>query len=322
MQRVQVTPRSFPKNLIDKDWSKRKITHKNVNIPEFLDVIHDMEIREDDVWVVTLPKSGTTWMQELLWLLLNNCDFEGALSTHQELRSPFLEFNFYINEDIEDSLKPVQELQSPRLIKSHLALPLLPSKLWLGTNKVIYVFRNPLDAWVSLYYHGVTTGPNYGKTLEQYFDEQVSSQEYVTEIIEHAYEFYQLRKEPWIFYTSFERMKKDLQGVINDVSKFLNKPVSEEQMERLLKHLSFEEMKKNPTTNHLWERAHKAHTTHKNAGKEKHNFVRRGKVNGYKDELKPEQIEKVNVWIEKSLKENSITMEELLLLNESYKNTL
>ncbi|KAH8290273.1 hypothetical protein KR054_001544 [Drosophila jambulina] len=202
-----------------------------------------MELREDDVWIVTLPKSGTTWMQELLWLLLNNCDFEGALSTHQELRSPFLEFNFYMNEDVGESLKPVQELQSPRLIKSHLALPLLPSKLWLGTNKVIYVFRNPLDAWVSLYYHGVTTGPNYGKTLEQFFDEQVSCQEYVTEVIDHAYEFYQLRNEPWVFYTSFERMKKDLRGVINNVSKFLKKSVSEEQMERMLRHLSFEEMK-------------------------------------------------------------------------------
>ncbi|XP_020799212.1 estrogen sulfotransferase-like [Drosophila serrata] len=267
MQRVQVTPRTYPTELIDKDWSKRKITHRYVKIQEFIDVIHDMEIREDDVWVVTLPKSGTTWMQELLWLLLNNCDFEGALSTHQELRSPFLEFNFCIYEDLENSLKPVQEIKSPRLIKSHFALPLLPSKLWLGKNKVIYVFRNPLDAWVSLYYHGVTTGPFYGKTLEEYFDEQVSSQEYVTEIIEHAYEFYQLRNEPWIFYTSFERMKKDLRGVIDDVSKFLNKPVSEEQMERLLKHLSFEEMKKNPTTNHLWERAHNTHTSHKNAGK-------------------------------------------------------
>lgn len=47
--------------------------------------------------------------------------------------------------------------------------------------------------------------------------------------------------------------------------------------------------------------------------------MRRGQVNGYKDELKPEQIERANVWIEKILKENSITMEDLLLLNEPWK---
>jgi len=38
-------------------------------------------------------------------------------------------------------------------------------------------------------------------------------------------------------------MKKDLRGVINDVSRFLNTTVTDLQMERLLKHLSFEEMK-------------------------------------------------------------------------------
>lgn len=152
-------------------------------------------------------------------------------------------FNFYLTEDLEQSLKPLEELKSPRLIKSHLPLALLPSKLWEGKTKVVYVARNPLDAWVSLYYHGVTTGPYYGKTLGEVFEELVSSQEYVKEVMDHAYEFYQLRNEPWLFYTSFEKMKRDLRGVINDVSRFLDKPVSDEQMERLLKHLSFEEMK-------------------------------------------------------------------------------
>jgi len=144
---------------------------------------------------------------------------------------------------LEESLKRVQECKSPRLIKSHLPLALLPTKLWERKNKVIYVFRNPLDAWVSRYYHGVTYGAFYGKTLHQYFDDLLSNENYALETIEHAAEFYQLRNEPWVFYTSFERMKKDLRGVINDVSRFLNTTVTDLQMERLLKHLSFEEMK-------------------------------------------------------------------------------
>lgn len=45
--------------------------------------------------------------------------------------------------------------------------------------------------------------------------------------------------------------------------------------------------------------------------------MRRGKVNGYKDELRPEQIEKANIWIEKNLAKMGVTMEELLLLNDS-----
>ncbi|XP_070140512.1 sulfotransferase 1 family member D1-like [Drosophila kikkawai] len=313
MQRVQVTPRSYPTNLIDKDWSKRKHFHWNKDAQVFLNLVHGMEIREDDVWIVTLPKCGTTWMQELLWLLLNDCDFEEALSKDQELRSPFLEFNLICNNNAEQALKFVHEFKSPRLIKSHLPLALLPSKLWKGKNKVIYVFRNPLDASVSQYYHNLNWGFAFGKTLEEFVEERVSSEDFITDTIAHAHEFCQLRKEPWVFYTSFERMKKDLRGVINEVSTFLNKPVSEEQMERLLKHLSFEEMKKNPTTNHRWEQAQ---LKLKDAGKEKHNFIRKGQVNGYKDELKPEQIKKANERIQKSLKDNSVTMEELLLAVE------
>uniref|UniRef100_A0A6P4EPU4 Estrogen sulfotransferase-like n=1 Tax=Drosophila rhopaloa TaxID=1041015 RepID=A0A6P4EPU4_DRORH len=312
MERVQVTPRSYPTNLIDKDWSNRKLFFRK-NSDDFLNLVHDMKLRDDDVWIVTLPKCGTTWMQELLWLLLNNLDFDEALAKDQEIRSPFLEFDILVNEDLERSLRPVEELKSPRLIKSHLSLALLPSQLWQRKNKVIYVFRNPLDAIVSRYYHGVSFGIHYGKSLHQYFDEILANEDFAAEIIEHAYEFYQLRNEPWVYYTSFERMKKDLRGVINDVSIFLDKPINEEPlMERLLKHLSFEEMKKNPTTNHLWERAQ---IKHKNAGKEVHPFVRRGEVNGYKDELKPEQIEKANACIKKILDNNSVTMEELLLLN-------
>jgi len=132
-------------------------------------------------------------------------------------------FDFVSHGNLEESLKRVQECKSPRLIKSHLPLALLPAKLWERKNQVIYVFRNPLDAWVSRYYHGVTYGAFYGKTLHQYFDDLLSNENYALETIEHAAEFYQLRNEPWVFYTSFERMKKDLplslsQAAFNAVS--------------------------------------------------------------------------------------------------------
>jgi len=57
-----------------------------------LDRVYDFEVREDDVWIVTLPKCGTTWMQELAWLVVNKCDFETAKSVDLTLRSPFLEW--------------------------------------------------------------------------------------------------------------------------------------------------------------------------------------------------------------------------------------
>ena len=38
--------------------------------------IYDFELRDDDIWIVTYPKCGTTWTQELVWMLLNDVNIE------------------------------------------------------------------------------------------------------------------------------------------------------------------------------------------------------------------------------------------------------
>lgn len=47
-------------------------------------------VKSDDAWIVTYPKCGTTWMAELIWLLWNNLDYEGARADLYS-RIPFLE---------------------------------------------------------------------------------------------------------------------------------------------------------------------------------------------------------------------------------------
>ena len=36
----------------------------------------NMKVRENDIWVVTYPKCGTTWTQEMVWQIVNKCDFD------------------------------------------------------------------------------------------------------------------------------------------------------------------------------------------------------------------------------------------------------
>ena len=43
-----------------------------------LEELYNHPLDPRDVWVVTSPKSGTTWTQEMVWLLDNNLDYEGA----------------------------------------------------------------------------------------------------------------------------------------------------------------------------------------------------------------------------------------------------
>ena len=37
-----------------------------------------MPVRENDIWVVTFPKCGTTWTQEMVWQIANNVDIDGG----------------------------------------------------------------------------------------------------------------------------------------------------------------------------------------------------------------------------------------------------
>lgn len=56
----------------------------------FADKIKNFKIKTDDTWLISFPKTGTTWTQEMVWLISNDLDFKGA---EQDLRKrfPFLE---------------------------------------------------------------------------------------------------------------------------------------------------------------------------------------------------------------------------------------
>lgn len=75
---------------LDKNWSERPITVWTDFANNF-DKVLSFEGRYDDTWVVTTMKSGTTWTQELAWLILNNYDFETASRKVLMERSPYVE---------------------------------------------------------------------------------------------------------------------------------------------------------------------------------------------------------------------------------------
>lgn len=73
--------------------------------PEFAlnaEKIYNIKPRSNDIWVVTFPKSGTTWVQDLIWLVVNDCDYEGA-KTSLHIRSPFLELEYFTSESIAET---------------------------------------------------------------------------------------------------------------------------------------------------------------------------------------------------------------------------
>ena len=89
--------------------------------------------------MVTFPKSGTSWTQELVWCMVHGLDHE-LVNTNIRTRSPFLEIVVPTDDSWQEVFNPTIELADKmpgrRVIKSHLPLEFLPPDL-LKTCKVI-----------------------------------------------------------------------------------------------------------------------------------------------------------------------------------------
>nr|XP_019575559.1 PREDICTED: amine sulfotransferase-like [Rhinolophus sinicus] len=111
---------------------------------DFLENLEDFEIRDDDVFIVTYPKSGTIWAQQILSLIY----FEGHRSRTEIVKTidrvPFLEYNLH---KMDFLARP-----SPRLFSTHLPYYLVPKGLKNKKAKIIYIYRNPKDVLTS-YFH-------------------------------------------------------------------------------------------------------------------------------------------------------------------------
>ncbi|XP_075161025.1 sulfotransferase 1 family member D1-like [Haematobia irritans] len=271
--------------------------------------ILNYDVRPDDIFVLTFMKSGTTWMQETVWLLMNNLDYEQAKTLPLTTRSPFLEISGW--SPFEPNALELSKLQaSPRILKSHLHPNLLPRELWTQKPKIIYVARNCKDVIVSSYHFVKNLGLWCGESMEDYVTDFINNNISNTAYWTHIVDFWMMRQEPNILYVTYEEMKKNLKGVIEKLCDFLERPqLNAEEMEELLKHLSFDSMKANKQTNMT--SGLKESTPFV---KGEFEFMRRGIVGSYKDELTPELQTKIDNWSREFLAQHDLTEEMLFNL--------
>uniref|UniRef100_A0A8C4MZ89 Sulfotransferase n=1 Tax=Eptatretus burgeri TaxID=7764 RepID=A0A8C4MZ89_EPTBU len=116
----------------------------HMHTEESLDYARNFPIQDGDIFNVTFPKSGTTWMQEILTLVTSNGDLSQVKTRPSWERVPWLEQN--------TAKEFLEKRAAPRLISTHLPYEYAPAQLSKGRGKVIYTARNPKDITISYYY--------------------------------------------------------------------------------------------------------------------------------------------------------------------------
>ncbi|XP_070498411.1 sulfotransferase 1B1-like [Chironomus tepperi] len=258
-----------------------------------------MEVYEDDIWVITYPKCGTTWTQEMVWMIGHNLDYETALRIPLDDRFPFLELGGIVTDLPTETFEASINQPRPRYIKSHLPIFLLPEQLWTVKPKIIYTARNPKDTAISWYHHH-TNLHGYTGTKADFIEAFAKDLVPYSPMNEHVIDFWNIRSQPNILFLFFEDMKRNLDQEVKKVVKFMEKDYSQDEIDKLCVHLSFDSIKNNKMINKEEIIKQVMEMTGREYNPEKYTFIRKGKVGGYKKELTIEQNELMDEYIKKA----------------------
>ncbi|XP_059556112.1 amine sulfotransferase-like [Myotis daubentonii] len=258
---------------------------------DFLENLDDFEIRDDDVFIITYLKSGTTWTQQILSLIY----FEGHRNRTEDLatlvRIPFLEYNILKTDCLN---RP-----SPRLFCSHLPYYLVPKGLKSKKAKIIYVYRNPKDVMTS-YFHfsNVVVRLEPGNDMEHFMKRFLDGNVVGSRWFDHVRGWYEHRHDFNILFMMYEEMKKDLRSSVLKISHFLEKELSEEDVEAIVKQATFQNMKSDPRANYdeilKYEFGKRTDEGH---------FLRKGTVGDWKHHLTVEQNERFDKIFQRNMKD-------------------
>lgn len=241
--------------------------------------------KDGDVFIVTYPRSGTTWTEQIVHLLANKGE-QGEQRITDAV--PWLET---LPHRPNGMIKFLETLPLRRLFTSHLPYPLMPP-IDNTTAKIIYVARNPKDVAISTYFHNQSKG-GYEGPWDEHFQLFLYGDVGFGPYFDHVLPWWQAsKKDKNILFLKYEDMKHDLAGNVAKLASFLDIQADSQLIETVVKLSSFQSMTSNETTNFDW--------VPQKADKPKH--FRKGDVGDWRNHFNAEQSQQMDDLFMKKLK--------------------
>ncbi|KAK8498840.1 hypothetical protein V6N13_050408 [Hibiscus sabdariffa] len=265
---------------------------------------------DSDVMVATFPKCGTTWLKALTFSILYRSQFARDVhpllnfTPHQLVR--FMEFDVYLNNPCPD-LDNIFCVYKPRLFATHLPHASLPTSIKNSKCKIVYICRNPMDMFVSLWNF---TGKLRDKTqdpplsLDEAFDKFYRGVYSAGPFFEHVLGYWKASQENpnKILFLKYEDLKEDISSQLKHLAIFLGVPFTEDEqkhgvVEEIANICSLKELKEVEVNKKGFHVTGIPHT----------DFFRKGEVGDWSNYLTPSMVERLDKLIHEKLDNSGLT---------------
>ncbi|KAF9592136.1 hypothetical protein IFM89_012565 [Coptis chinensis] len=253
------------------------------------------QARDTDLFVITTPKAGTTWLKSLTFSIVNRSNY--TPSTHPLLTKnshalvPFLEIRLYANNQIPD----LSTLQSPRIFGTHISCGSLPESIKDLNCRIVYLCRNTKDTFVSLWHFYNKCGGGSQNKIEigDAFELYCKGVSAFGPFWEHVLGYWKLSLERPnnVLFLKYEDLIEDTSSQLKKLAEFLGYPFSSEEVEKgavdeIIRLCSFESLS-NLEVNKTGKLNPKIDITN-------NVFFRKAKVGDWENHLTQEMVERLD----------------------------
>lgn len=196
------------------------------------------EARDSDVLLVTIPKSGTTWIKALLYAAARRADDGGMPLVLGQLASrnphqlvPFLESQIYTRDQIPD----LSSLPAPRLFATHIPAASLPASVVAAPGcKVVYLCRDPKDCFVSLWHFvDKLTQSSRPWGMEEALGQFCDGVSLFGPFWEHVLGYWRwhVERPGQVLFLTYEELSADTIGQLRRLAGFIGRPFTPEEQD-------------------------------------------------------------------------------------------
>ena len=197
--------------------------------------INHFQAQNTDIITTSFRKVGTTWLKSLVFTISNRTIHPPSnnhpLLTHNPHKLvPQFESNIYAKSKNPD----LNTIKSPRIFGTHVPFPSLPDSIKQSKCKIIYIFRNPFDTFVSswMFYPNMDDHKSIkSHMIGEFFDRFCEGRIPFGPFPEHVLGYWKASVEQpeKVLFIRYEDLKVDPKPQLTKMAEFLGCPFTKEE---------------------------------------------------------------------------------------------